>query len=216
MAAPAGTAAPGVADSRTALSCGPGLTLVSINPVMMLGPVVSAYGSSNSIMEMKLALEGNEFKTLSNKVRAQADTPGWGRRAACSACWRPRRRSTLAPARAACLALQRLGAPCRATAQGHRAGVTPAGRRRQLQRQTKHAALRRVRSSAVPTGGDWRPRSCVQLCDIRDGARAHIVAAERPEASGRYLVGLKNTVDHRTVTNILQVSQRPQGYGSSS
>ena len=42
--------------------------LVSINPVMMLGPVVSAYGSSNSIMEMKLALEGNEFKTLSNKV----------------------------------------------------------------------------------------------------------------------------------------------------
>ena len=41
---------------------------MSINPVMMLGPVVSAYGSSNSIMEMKLALEGNEFKTLSNKV----------------------------------------------------------------------------------------------------------------------------------------------------
>lgn len=32
--------------------------LVSINPVMMLGPVVSAYGTSNSIMEMKLALEG--------------------------------------------------------------------------------------------------------------------------------------------------------------
>ena len=46
--------------------------LVSINPVMMLGPVVSAYGSSNSIMEMKLALEGNEFKTLSNKVRSLA------------------------------------------------------------------------------------------------------------------------------------------------
>ena len=44
----------------------------------------------------------------------------------------------------------------------------------------------------------------MQLCDIRDGARAHIVAAERPEASGRYLVGLKGTVDHRTVTNILQ------------
>ena len=41
---------------------------MSINPVMMLGPVVSAYGSSNSIMEMKLALEGNEFKTLSNKA----------------------------------------------------------------------------------------------------------------------------------------------------
>ena len=41
---------------------------MSINPVMMLGPVVSAYGSSNSIMEMKLALEGNPFKTLSNKA----------------------------------------------------------------------------------------------------------------------------------------------------
>ena len=48
--------------------------LVSINPVMMLGPVVSAYGSSNSIMEMKLALEGNEFKTLSNKV-SRPDVP---------------------------------------------------------------------------------------------------------------------------------------------
>ena len=47
--------------------------LVSINPVMMLGPVVSAYGSSNSIMEMKLALEGNEFKTLSNKARSLLD-----------------------------------------------------------------------------------------------------------------------------------------------
>ena len=70
--------------------------LVSINPVMMLGPVVSAYGTSNSIMEMKLALEGKEFKTLSNK-----------------------------------------------------------------------------------------------LCDIRDGARAHILAAEREESDGRYLVGLK-------------------------
>ena len=70
--------------------------LVSINPVMMLGPVVSAYGTSNSIMEMKLALEGKEFKTLSNK-----------------------------------------------------------------------------------------------LCDIRDGARAHILAAEREDADGRYLVGLK-------------------------
>lgn len=83
--------------------------LVAINPVMMLGPAVSAYGTSNSIMEMKLALEGHDFKTLSNK-----------------------------------------------------------------------------------------------LCDIRDGARAHIVAAEKPEAHGRYLVGLMGTVDHRYVTNILQ------------
>ncbi|KAK9812546.1 hypothetical protein WJX73_007871 [Symbiochloris irregularis] len=83
--------------------------LVAINPVMMLGPVVSAYGTSNSIMEMKYALEGNQFKTLSNK-----------------------------------------------------------------------------------------------LCDIRDGARAHILAAEREDADGRYLVGLKGTVDHRYVTNILQ------------
>ena len=30
--------------------------LVSINPSFMLGPVVSAYGTSNSVMEMKVQL----------------------------------------------------------------------------------------------------------------------------------------------------------------
>jgi nucleoside-diphosphate-sugar epimerase len=83
--------------------------LVSINPSFMLGPAVSAYGTSNSIMEMKTVLEGGEFNTLSNK-----------------------------------------------------------------------------------------------LCDIRDGARAHILAAEREDAQGRYLVALKETVDHKFVTDILQ------------
>ena len=72
-----------------------------------------------------------------------------------------------------------------------------------------------------------------KLCDIRDGARAHILAAERPEAEvrrrkkqspspncgssgmlisfermvpsqGRYIVALKETVDHKFVTDLLQ------------
>lgn len=38
--------------------------LVSINPSFMLGPAVSAYGTSNSIMEMKVRV-----KSQSNQIR---------------------------------------------------------------------------------------------------------------------------------------------------
>ena len=44
-----------------------------------------------------------------------------------------------------------------------------------------------------------------RYCDVRDVARAHILAAEVPGANGRYLVSHVNTVPSKFISDTLQV-----------
>ena len=39
--------------------------------------------------------------------------------------------------------------------------------------------------------------------DVRDVARAHMVAAEKPEAEGRYIISLPDTTNQLTINKIL-------------
>ena len=49
--------------------------------------------------------------------------------------------------------------------------------------------------------------SAQRYCDVRDVARAHILAAEVPGAHGRYLVSHDTTVPSKFVSQTLQVRQ---------
>ena len=44
-----------------------------------------------------------------------------------------------------------------------------------------------------------------RYCDVRDVARAHILAAEVPGAHGRYLVSHESTVPSKFISDVLQV-----------
>ena len=47
----------------------------------------------------------------------------------------------------------------------------------------------------------------LRYADVRDVGRAHILAAEVPSASGRYIVGHDSAFPSKHITDILQVLQ---------
>jgi nucleoside-diphosphate-sugar epimerase len=49
------------------------------------------------------------------------------------------------------------------------------------------------------------PTGSPATCDVRDVARAHILAAELPSASGRYIISERSTIPPRAVAALLQV-----------
>ena len=52
--------------------------------------------------------------------------------------------------------------------------------------------------------------SPLHYADVRDVGRAHILAAETPGASGRYLVGYGSMTPSKDITDIYQVPSSPQ------
>lgn len=66
-------------------------------------------------------------------------------------------------------------------------------------------------SAAGPGGGESGeakapPEGAWTTCDVRDVAAAHIAAAERPEAKGRYVVSHPGSFDARFVTDALKAA----------
>ena len=49
------------------------------------------------------------------------------------------------------------------------------------------------------------------IVDVRDVARAHILAVTNPEAKGRYIISNRKPITPKLVSDILQVSN-PQGH----
>ncbi len=52
--------------------------------------------------------------------------------------------------------------------------------------------------------------SALHYADVRDVGRAHILAAETPGASGRYLVGHDTMLPSKDITDIYQVASSSQ------
>ena len=50
--------------------------------------------------------------------------------------------------------------------------------------------------------------SALRYADVRDVCKAHILAAEVPTASGRYIVGHDTPVPSKHIVDILQVSAK--------
>lgn len=49
------------------------------------------------------------------------------------------------------------------------------------------------------------PTVALRYVDVRDVARAHVLAAEVAEAKGRYLMGYHSTVPSKEISDALQV-----------
>lgn len=49
------------------------------------------------------------------------------------------------------------------------------------------------------------PTAALRYVDVRDVARAHVLAAEVAEAKGRYLMGYHSTVPSKEISDALQV-----------
>jgi nucleoside-diphosphate-sugar epimerase len=54
------------------------------------------------------------------------------------------------------------------------------------------------------------------ICDVRDVARAHVVAAENPDAKGRYIVSQPGAVLPETMAEAIRGAVRDAGFGKEA